>query len=168
MHQRKLAENTLIIVGLLAFFCAGFLIGSSQQTIANEDPEKIVWIDPVPYFDLDQFIQLFYTAIVECSICPDSETEKVVHVILNRQHDNRFPSTIDSVLLQRNAIQAAKKWDLQVYRQKAKVVYEAMRQPRDERILGYYRPDISTDTAHIRKVEPLILYREKYHVFHAL
>lgn len=158
------------IVVLVVFFLAGFIWGKAfYQSNATKQiiPIKLQ-AKKIEKIEAGEFSLLVHALIKECSICDPEEISEIVGVFRQRVNDPRFPSTMDSVILQSGAVSCVNRVEGAAYRDMGKVVLEAMYRPLDGKLLGYFRPDTATDTAHVRKVAPLIKKRHRYHVFHTL
>lgn len=113
-------------------------------------------------------MMLTYAVFKECSICDEAERKEVAKTLLNRVSDDRFPPTLKGVLLQKGAVHAVNKFEMNNWVTTYKVVEEAFSEPRDEEIVGYYRPDTSTNKKWVDKVKNLVKVTHKYHKFHSL
>jgi hypothetical protein len=173
-----MSEDTRrVIIGLCI---VATLVIAIIQGINSDIEEKLKNIPPPKeYFDAVSeynYNLLLTVGQLECGICDTTEILRVLSVVIRRVEDSRFPSTIDSVLnqeingkkqfsgFQKNytgPISDKVRWSVEYLFETDSLLVPA-------NVLGFYNPSTYTDTVWIKKIEPNVVYREKYHNFYTL
>ncbi len=109
----------------------------------------------------------------ECGICDTMEILKVMSVALRRKADDRFPSTLDSVLTQQNQFAGFNnELDETLIDGKVKYCAEHILTKRKlyvgPTVLGFYHPKKAKNLEWVAKVRDKVVSKMPHHYFHEL